>query len=135
MKKNLPPIADKDFLDTLVDKISATYEDGQGINHIEGYNLPNKKEILHILDELLEVIFPGFSDRKSYNLSTVRYNIGEQLANVYSQLADQIERSMRYNCCMNKCETCDVEAQAEFAVKDLLNSIPEIRESSKSLTL
>ena len=94
MKKRIPPIADKDFLDSLVDRISKTYEDQQGINHIEGFNLPNKKEIITILEELLEVIFPGFSDRKSYNLSTVRYNIGEQLANVYSHLTDQIERSL-----------------------------------------
>jgi len=131
MKKNLPPIADKEFLDTLVDRISATYEDEQGINHIEGFNLPNKKEILNILDELLEIIFPGFSDRKSYNLSTVRYNIGELLANVYSHLTDQIERSMRYNCSMNQCGTCDVEKQAEEAVQSLLTVIPEIRESMK----
>ena len=131
MKKSLPPIADAEFLDNLVDEISKTYEDEQGINHIEGFNLPNKKEILHILDELLEVIFPGFSNRKSYNLSTVRYNIGELLANVYCNLTDQIERSMRYSCTMNQCDSCNAEQQAEDAVKKLLTSIPEIRESMK----
>ena len=131
MDKKIPAIADKEFLDTLVDRISSTYEDEQGINHIEGFNLPNKKEILHILDELLEVIFPGFSDRKSYNLSTVRYNIGEQLANVYSHLTDQIERSMRYNSYLDKKPSKNIERKAEDAVRELLNSLPEIRESMK----
>ena len=131
MDKKIPAIADKEFLDTLVDRISSTYEDEQGINHIEGFNLPNKKEILHILDELLEVIFPGFSDRKSYNLSTVRYNIGEQLANVYSHLTDQIERSMRYNSYLDKKPSQNIERKAEDAVRELLNSLPEIRESMK----
>jgi len=131
MKKNLPPIAEKEFLDSLVDKVSATYEDEQGINHIEGFNLPSKEEILRILNQLLEVIFPGFSSKKSYNLTTVRYNIGELLAEVYSELSDQIERSLRYNCSIKSCESCDVEHDAEKVVKGLLNALPEIRESMK----
>jgi serine O-acetyltransferase len=131
MNKKIPTIADKDFLDNLVEKITLTYEDECGINHIEGFNLPSKKEIINILNELLEIIFPGFSGKKSYNLSTIKYNIGELLANIYAQLSDQIERSLRYNCSMNNCKACNVNKDAEEAVRKLLKKIPEIRESMK----
>ena len=55
---------DENLIKDAVDALDATYQDETGVNHIEGANLPSKNEIITILNELEEVIFPGFVDSK-----------------------------------------------------------------------
>ncbi len=124
-------LAGCDYLDNLVDKVCATYQDNTGINHIEGFNLPSRQEIETIIHDLLEIVFPGFSGKKSYSLHALRYNVGEVIARIYVELYDQVFRSFRYNCQMKKCANCDVNAMSEKAVRAVLDAIPEIREVMK----
>ena len=61
--KHQSPKCTGEPIDELVGRICDTYTDGNGINHNEGCNLPRESEILHILHDLLEIIFPGFGNR------------------------------------------------------------------------
>ncbi len=96
-----------DYIGKLVNRICATYQDTQGINHLEGHNLPRQQEILTIIEKLLDIVFPGFNDAQTYNLQTIKYNIGDVLTQVYSELLDQVIRSFRYVKC-DDCDDCDV---------------------------
>jgi serine O-acetyltransferase len=118
-------------LDKIVLKICETYSDGKGINHIEGFNLPSETEVISILNELVEIIFPGYFARKSLSFNNIKYFVGETITRVYSQLTDQISRAMRYNCAKNNCKTCNVPKMSSDASIALLNLLPEIRESMK----
>ena len=129
--ENMKVDSDSEFLDAMVGKICATYEDIQGINHIEGFNLPNEAEVTHILQEFLEIIFPGYTGRKALSIKSVRYNIGEALSHIYPELYSQIMRALRYNCAMNKCADCDVPALAEKATVAVIEALPEIRNIMK----
>ncbi len=120
-----------EYLDDLVGRICATYQDSKGINHIEGHNLPRQQEILDVLDKLMEIVFPGFSGMGSYSIKTISYNIGDLLTDVYCELAGQVVRSFQYRCAKENCEDCQIGKLAENAVKALLDSIPEIRETMK----
>jgi len=128
---NIRLAPDNDFLDIMVAKICATYEDDKGINHIEGFNLPNEEEVEIILHAMMEIIFPGFKTKKSLSLKSIKYNIGEILANVHTELSGQIMRALRYNCAMDKCDNCDIPAMTEQAVRNLISSLSEIRDSMK----
>ena len=120
-----------EYLDDLVGKICDTYQDSKGINHIEGHNLPRQQEILDVLDKLMEIIFPGFSGMGSYSIKTIAYNIGDLLTDVYCELVGQVVRSFQYRCSKENCEDCQIGKLSEKAVKALLDSIPEIRETMK----
>ena len=120
-----------EYLDNLVGKICATYQDSKGINHIEGHNLPRQQEILDVLDKLMEIIFPGFSGMGNYSIKTIAYNIGDLLTDVYCELVGQVVRSFQYRCSKENCEDCQIGKLSEEAVKALLDSIPEIRETMK----
>ncbi|NOY75244.1 MAG: serine acetyltransferase [Kiritimatiellaeota bacterium] len=129
--ENLLIEADDAFLDDMVASICATYEDSKGINHIEGFNLPNKSEVEDILSNLMEIVFPGFAGKKILSLRTVKYNVGETLSDIYTKLSDQIMRAMRYNCAMDHCDDCDTPALTEHAVRSLISALPEIRDTMK----
>jgi serine O-acetyltransferase len=118
-------------LDGIVSKICATYSDGKGINHIEGFNLPNEAEVINILNELVEIVFPGYTGRKSLSIENIKYFVGETITRVYSQLADQISRATRYNCSKNNCNDCDVPKLSSDAALGLLQSVPNVRELMK----
>jgi serine O-acetyltransferase len=124
-------VLSSNYLCDLVGKICDTYEDAKGINHVEGFNLPRQQEIHDIINRLMEIVFPGFSGVQNYSLKTISFNIGNILTEIYSELHDQVSRSLSYECGKNHCDNCDVPAKTEEAVKALLNAIPEIRETMK----
>jgi len=128
---NFKPNTEASYLDGIVKDICSTYGDNKGINHIEGFNLPSESEILQIVQDLNEVIFPGYSGRTALNLRSVHYNVGMIITKVYVQLADQISRSFRYNCEMNNCKDCNVPEMSEDATRHLLGKLSEIRENMK----
>ena len=129
--ESFTPNAGSTFIADTVSKICATYQDKQGVNHIEGFNLPSQTEITEILKELRELIFPGFSERKILSLDSASYVVGDIISRVYVELCDQIARSFRYNCEMTKCVGCDALKLSEKAARHLIGKLPEIREVMK----
>ena len=122
---------DNAFLDKAVADICATYEDGGGCNHIEGFNLPGEFEVEKILEALTDIIFPGYAGKKSFSLERVKYNVGETLSVVHAELSDQVARALRYNCAMDRCDDCDVPKMARMAVESLISALPDIRGTMK----
>ena len=119
------------FIPEVVEELSLSYKGMQGINHIEGFNLPSRKEIASILKDLREIIFPGFAERKVINLENAHYFIGDLVSRVYSELSIQITKSLRYHCTMNGCDGCDIYTQADIVSTDLIKKLPNIREMLK----
>ncbi len=118
-------------LENLVRKISATYEGDLGINFIDVSNLPVRDRIYEILDLLTEILFPGYTGKRSVTKSNINYNVIDLLCHVYTELSEQIERAFKYRCRMKQCDTRDCERMAEEATQHLLNKLPKIRELLK----
>jgi len=130
-KKNCPPPPGFDFVGPLADKICKTYEDCKGVNHSEGYNLPREKEVLKILDDLMELVFPGFGGRDSYSHGALKYAASEIVARCYANLRGLIFRSFRFSCGAQHKDDCNCPDMADKAARLLLEAIPEIRETMK----
>ena len=54
----------KEGLGNLVARMQQTYEDGIGINHVEGPNLPFREVIYEIMDDIFAILFPGYMGRE-----------------------------------------------------------------------
>jgi serine O-acetyltransferase len=118
-------------IEDLVSDITQTYKGDSGINFIDTSNLPVQDKILEILDLLFEVLFPGYTGRRTVTKSNINYIIIDILYHVYTELSEQIERACRYRCRMEKCDTGDCRKVAEDATQHLLTQIPKIRELLK----
>jgi len=118
-------------IENLVAEIGRTYKGDSGINFIDASNLPMRDEILDILDLFFEVIFPGYTGRKTVTKSNVNFIVGDILCNLYTQLTDQIERAYYYQCRIDKCDACDCQTMAENVTQYLLSQLPKIRELLK----
>lgn len=118
-------------IEDLVSDITQTYKGDSGINFIDTSNLPVRDKILEILDLLFEVLFPGYTGRRTVTKSNINYIIIDILYHVYTELSEQIERACKYRCRMEKCDTGDCRKIAEDATQHLLTQIPKIRELLK----
>jgi serine O-acetyltransferase len=115
------------ILEKLVDEVTETYNGDSGINFIDAANLPVRGRILNVLDLLFEVIFPGHTGNKVLTKANVKYVVGDLLSQVYTELADQIERAYQYQCRMDNCRRCDCDVMAEKVTRELLGELPRIR--------
>ena len=77
--KNQPQSPDRNQIDELVGRLCESYADGIGVNHSEGLNLPREAEILDLLNDLVELIFPGFAEREAESADTIRFSVGDLL--------------------------------------------------------
>ncbi len=118
-------------IENLVGKITKTYRGDTGINFIDALNLPVRDKILEILDLLMEVLFPGYTGKRTVTQSNIKYVVIDILYHVYTELSEQIERAYKYRCRMENCDTGDCRMMARTAAEYLLIQLPKIRQLLK----
>ncbi|MHC4336000.1 MAG: hypothetical protein ACYSUV_19960 [Planctomycetota bacterium] len=128
-------MADNDLtgrkIQDLVAEITQTYKGDSGINFIDATNLPVRDKIVEILDLLTELLFPGYTGKRTVTQSNINYVVIDILYHVYTELAEQIERAYKYRCRMEKCDSGDCRSLAEDAARYLLARLPKIRQMLK----
>jgi serine O-acetyltransferase len=118
-------------MERLVGEITRTYEGDIGINFIDATNLPVRDKILEVLDLLTELLFPGYTGKRTVTKSNINFVVIDILCHIYTELSGQIERAFKYRCRMEKCDTGDCRAMAEDATEHLLTQLPKVREMLK----
>jgi serine O-acetyltransferase len=118
-------------IDGVVGEIIKTYRGDLGINFIDASNLPVRGQILEILELLFEVLFPGYTGKRTVTKSNVNFIVGDIICQLYTELSEQVERAYRYQCRIGKCDGCDCRTMAENVTRYLLTRLPRIREMLK----
>ncbi len=118
-------------IEKLVGEIAATYKGDSGINFIDASNLPVRDKIVEILDLLTELLFPGYTGKRTVTKTNINFVVIDILYHVYTELCEQVERAYKYRCKMEQCDTGDCRAMAEVATEHLLDQLPKIRELLK----
>ncbi len=106
----------------ITEKILASYEQVGGINNIDGTNLPSKRAIAVICEDLLQLLFPGFHDQEPIHSDHLRRVTAHRIGSVAERLKAEICKSLRL--AQPDCP----EAAAEKMVRHFLGEIPRVRE-------
>lgn len=89
--------------------------------------IPERQAIVNILDDLFDLLFPGYSGRSQVTASNLFFATGNLLNSIYTRLSAQIFRAFSYDCTTANCmDTCRSAAEATCA--QLLRKLPAIRE-------
>jgi serine O-acetyltransferase len=123
---------EQDWVETrvpkLVDEIMASYQKYGGMDHLEGRDLPSKKVVIEVLEDLFMVLFPGYLGDSEITKANIRYHLGTTLTSVSTRLTEEVERSLKYICRkISGCPQDVCQKRAHVVVKDLLEKLPEIR--------
>ena len=81
-------------INNLVKKIISNYENNIDIAH--NFVHPNKDEIIKIIIQIRNIIFPGYYENKNYHTYTIKNNLSMNLENVLYNLSKQISIALKY---------------------------------------
>ncbi|MGE3778805.1 MAG: serine acetyltransferase, partial [Pirellulaceae bacterium] len=86
----------KEQLPDLTERIVRTYSDVPTINHLGHVPLPSYEEVISALDDLREIIYPGYRRRTGLHIGNVRYHVGDLVDRLHDKLTTQIARALRH---------------------------------------
>jgi len=121
----------KTKLPQIIGRIVDTYDSEDGINHIEGPNLPSRDRVVEVTTSFLDVLFPGYYEKQELSKGDITYYIWEKIAFIYHLLSREIFKSLKSANTKQEDEKklSDQSIEITFVT---LNKIPEIREKLRS---
>lgn len=121
----------KEQLPELTQRIVDTYHEVGSINYLGHSPLPNYDAVVEVLEDLKEVIYPGYRRREGLHMGNVLYHVGDLVDGLHDKLTRQIGRALRHEATFYRAseEETDFEALGQAKTLQFLNLIPELRQS------
>jgi serine O-acetyltransferase len=111
----------------IIEKILDTYQDDQGINHIEGPNLRGREAVEEIVVDLLNVIFPGYYEKLEISREEMSLYIWERIVSTYHNLSREITKSLKTIAEMEKKTDDELTTIAVQKTLAFLLRLPHVR--------
>ena len=114
-------------LDDRIERILTSYETTGGINLTVCQNFPNRESVVAALNDIENVVFPGFRDVSVLDRDTLRFVTGERLLRMVGSLTNDVLKAIKYICMMNNRDGSGCYKYSEQIVLALIVEIPEFR--------
>jgi serine O-acetyltransferase len=79
----------------VVRNILASYEKVGGLNNTDGLNLPSKRAIHGLCEDLLQILFPGFHDEEPVHKNSLPVLTRHRVSSMAERLEEQVCKSLR----------------------------------------
>lgn len=125
----------KEQLPDLTNEIVATYHDIGTINHLGHCSLPSYDVIISAIEDLKEIIYPGYRRQQNLHHGNIEYHVGHLIDGLHDKLTTQIARALQHEvrveqdlgCEDSQAEQEDFEARGQALAIDFLKRLPRIR--------
>jgi serine O-acetyltransferase len=123
----------KEQLTDLTDRLVESYQELGTINHLGHCPLPNTGAIVAALDDLKEILYPGYRRRQNLHLGNVTYYVGDLIDALHDTLTQQFARALRFaddSAGQTECSRAklrDYEAHGQDHAIRFLESLPDLR--------
>jgi serine O-acetyltransferase len=107
----------------IVTSLLESYCEIGGINHLDCTNLPSKRAVADLCEELLQLLFPGFFAEEVVSSKELPIITNERVANIRDRLCVEIRRSLR----LKNPEAKDHSEEANTICCKFLRRIPVVR--------
>ncbi|HYF37035.1 MAG TPA: serine O-acetyltransferase EpsC [Prosthecobacter sp.] len=107
----------------IVQSLMASYHKVGGINHVDAGNLPSKRAIATLCEDLLQTLFPGFFSEEAVSSQDLELMTHERVAGIRERLKTEVRRSLRL-----RDGNGDHHEEAMKLVCDFLVRLPTVRE-------
>jgi len=123
----------KEDLPELTDQIVESYHAIGTINHLGHCPLPSNDVVVDILQDLKDILYPGYRRRQNLHLGNVTYHIGDLVDSLHDMLTEQIARALRHESGFSEVVECKKEGMPDFEATGqqkaiaFLERLPDIR--------
>ena len=119
----------KEQLPQLTDRIVESYTQVGSINHLGHCPLPRYEVVISAVEDLIEVIYPGYRRREGLHIGNVTYHVGNLIDGLHDKLTTQITRALLHDARVDGIEdTLDFEAKGQALAIEFLEQLPALRE-------
>jgi len=121
----------KEQLPQLTNRIVETYLRVNKINHLSHCPLPSFEATIQVVEELKDILYPGYRRRQGLHMGNVTYHVGELIDGLHDKLTTQISRALRHEQARGKsCHEPDTDFDALAQAKAIafLEQLPQLRE-------
>ena len=122
----------KEQLPELTNSIVDTYTSVGTINHLGHCPLPKDDLIISAVEDLQDIIFPGYRRREGLHIGNVTYHVGDLIDGLHDKFTTQIARALRHESRIRESENSgdgpvDYEALGQQMAITFLQRIPALR--------
>ncbi len=122
----------KEQLPRITDMIVGTYTPEDRINHLGHCPLPKYDVVISILEDLKDILYPGYRRREGLHIGNVTYHVGNLIDNLHDKLTMQIARALHHEDRVQQrssdcTEPIDYEAKGQAIAIAMLERIPKLR--------
>jgi len=117
----------KEQLVEVIDSLGETYAQDDLLANVGDYPLPSRKEVIKILSDVEDVIYPGYFGQERVDRVNHRYYLGTRINDIYEGFTLQVAKSLRHNCTRGHkvCDRCMQRGREETMV--FIKKLPMIR--------
>jgi serine O-acetyltransferase len=114
-------------LPRVIEEIIESCREERAIAHFDTAMIPSKESVIEILEDLNDLLFPGYFHKQEIDAYSLSYHIGNGVNRVFEKLAAQIARSIRHECrrLHSLCTRCLERGQKEAL--EFMRKIPHLR--------
>lgn len=84
-----------ELVDTSVTELLRSYARAGGLNNRDTHNMPSKRAVGQICEDLLQLIFPGFHDDDAVQHNSIEEITAARLSGVIKRLTEQVRKAVR----------------------------------------
>lgn len=84
-----------ELVDTSVTELLRSYARAGGLNNRDAHNMPSKRAVGQICEDLLQLIFPGFHDEDAVQHNSIEEVTAVRLSGVIKRLTEQVRKAVR----------------------------------------
>ncbi len=122
----------KEDLPDLTDAIVQSYTDIGTINHLGHCPLPRQEVIASVLDDLKDILYPGYRRREGLHLGNITYHVGDLVDGLHDKLTEQVTRALRHEARVagapqSRDADIDYEAKGQQLTIEFLHRLPDLR--------
>jgi serine O-acetyltransferase len=119
----------KEQLPELTARIVQTYSQIESISHLGHCPLPNYDVVVSAIEDLKEIIYPGYRRREGLHIGNVTYHVGDLIDGLHDKFTTQIARALRHDAgYSHDCHPDhDFDALGQAKAILFLEELPELR--------
>jgi serine O-acetyltransferase len=111
-----------ELVDASVSELLRSYASVGGLNNRHAINLPSKRAVGQMCEDLLQIIFPGFHDEDAVHHSSIEEVTAVRLSSVIKRLAEQVRKAVRIG------DPHKPTGRTPPIIRKFCESLPEVRD-------
>jgi serine O-acetyltransferase len=116
-------------LPEVVEEIVESCNREESVDHIDSALIPSRDSVTEILQELFDLLYPGYFGRQELDRKNLSYHIGAEVNSLFDKLSLQISKSIQHECRRldSICVRCVEKGQQESF--GFIRKIPALRKA------